>query len=245
MDIHAQARRVEENQVLLHVEISRQPTNHDQKLMSRNRLIYICLFLLWTSTNCKHISSQQDKKITIAIQPLGKVNQQMVSAISSAIESIYSVSIILRQEKPVYPRAFVQYKTPRFRADSILKFLKSDLPDGADYILGVTEKDISTTKYESFPYKIKQPESKYKDWGIFGLGMCPGNSSVVSSFRTRQCSKEQLHLRMQKIAVHELGHNFGLRHCPDKNCVMTDAVESIRTVDNAALSLCQRCYNKL
>jgi archaemetzincin len=205
----------------------------------------VLLLLSILVSGCKEIRSILDNEKQIAIQPLGKVDQSLINSIQSSLESVYNSRVVVLPEKPIYSGAFTHIKTPRYRADSILKFLKRDMPDSIDHILGITMKDISTTKYEIFPLKIKQPVSKYKDWGVFGLGMCPGKSCVVSTFRTRQCSTKRLHQRMQKIAVHEVGHNFGLRHCPNKNCVMTDAVESIRTVDNAPLKLCDNCLSKL
>jgi archaemetzincin len=92
---------------------------------------------------------------------------------------------------------------------------------------------------------IKKPESKYRDWGVFGLGSCPGKSCVVSTFRVKTTNKKLASERMQKIAIHEVGHNLGLKHCPDKSCVMTDAVERVATIDNALKQLCHQCERQL
>lgn len=48
-------------------------------------------------------------------------------------------------------------------------------------------------------------------------------------------------LRLRKVAVHEFGHNLGLPHCPNKNCVMTSAAEKLTTIDNEKLALCKNC----
>ena len=37
-------------------------------------------------------------------------------------------------------------KSPRYRADSILRILKREKPDSIDYLIGILNKDISTTK---------------------------------------------------------------------------------------------------
>ncbi|MBC8644737.1 hypothetical protein H9W95_13790 [Flavobacterium lindanitolerans] len=34
-------------------------------------------------------------------------------------------------------------------------------------------------------------------------------------------------------------------HCKNKKCVMTDAVESIATIDNESLSLCEDCRQEI
>lgn len=78
-----------------------------------------------------------------------------------------------------------------------------------------------------------------------GLAYCPGNSCVVSGFRLKHKNEEKHFGRFKKVVIHELGHNFGLPHCADKNCVMTDAVEKITTIDNAKPDLCNKCKQKL
>lgn len=209
------------------------------------KIKWIIVFLGMLSLSaCQRLNKNVATK-TIAIQPLGEIQTSLILNISNSLRDTYGQNIIVQQEIKMYPDAFINIKSPRYRADSILKFLKRDKPDSVDYILGVTAQDISTTKYEIFPIKIKQPESKYKDWGVFGLGQCPGNSCVISTFRIGKVTEQLKTVRMQKVAVHEVGHNFGLKHCKDKSCVMTDAVESIKTVDQAQLALCDKCKRKL
>ncbi len=145
----------------------------------------------------------------------------------------------------MYQEAFVNIKSPRYRADSLLDLLKRDMPPKADFIIVITALDISTTKYEKFPLVIQQPESKYRDWCVFGLGSCLGKSGVVSTFRVKTANNKQAFDRMQIIAIHEVGHNLGIKHCPDKSCVMTDAVESVSTADNVKRRLCNQSMGKL
>ena len=108
----------------------------------------------------------------------------------------------------------------------------------------MTSKDISTSKKDR-KGNILKPEYKYQDWGIMGLAYCPGNSCVISSFRLKHKNKTIYFDRLKKVSVHEFGHNLGLPHCPNKKCVMTDAVETVSTIDNANLDLCDECKIKL
>ncbi|WP_408611253.1 matrixin family metalloprotease [Flavobacterium odoriferum] len=68
---------------------------------------------------------------------------------------------------------------------------------------------------------------------------------MVSTFRIQHPNSKTHFTRFKKVAVHEFGHNLGLPHCPDKTCVMTDAVESVKTIDNAKLKLCGKCKAQL
>jgi len=126
----------------------------------------------------------------------------------------------------------------------MINFQKKNKSDSLDFVLGLTSKDISVTKKDKWG-KIKTPTYKYADWGIMGLAYCPGTSCIVSTFRIQHSNPKTHFTRFKKVAVHEFGHNLGLPHCPDKTCVMTDAVESVKTIDNAKLALCNDCKNLL
>jgi archaemetzincin len=125
----------------------------------------------------------------------------------------------------------------------LLKLLEQTKPDTVTYILGLTKKDISTTKRDQ-QGNIKEPQEKYRDWGIFGLGYMPGASCVASTFRL-STPQNKLTDRLQKVCIHELGHNLGLDHCENKHCVMTDAAESIKTIDQVNVDLCMVCKDKI
>jgi archaemetzincin len=95
----------------------------------------------------------------------------------------------------------------RYRADSLIQY-QGKLMGADTVVLGMTSKDISTTKND------------IKDWGVMGLGFCPGNACVVSSFRLLPKDRQA---QFYKVAIHELGHTQGLSHCPTVSCFMRDA----------------------
>ena len=61
---------------------------------------------------------------------------------------------------------------------------------------------------------------------LFGEAQLNGKLSIVSTFRlyeefyTGRTNEKLLFERVIKEVIHELGHNFGLIHCEDWNCVM-------------------------
>ncbi|NJM79535.1 MAG: matrixin family metalloprotease [Flavobacterium sp.] len=156
----------------------------------------------------------------------------------------YKVKTVILPEVELPKSAFIQVKSARFRADSIIRIQNRIEFDTIDYILGLTQRDISTTKKDK-DGNTKTPKYKYEDWGIMGLAYCPGKSCIVSSFRLQHKNSAIYLDRLKKVTVHEFGHNLGLPHCPNKKCVMTDAVESIATIDHATLALCEVCQSKI
>jgi archaemetzincin len=45
--------------------------------------------------------------------------------------------------------------------------------------------------------------------------------------------------------MHEAGHNLGLRHCKNTDCVMQDAAEKISTIDRVERALCEQCKKQI
>ena len=81
---------------------------------------------------------------------------------------------------------------------------------------------------------------------VFGQAQLGGRAAIVSIHRLRQ---EYYHLprnddllkeRVQKEVLHELGHTFGLTHCPDTMCVMHFS-NSVREIDHKVLGYCSAC----
>jgi len=131
------------------------------------------------------------------------------------------------------------YYSPRkrYRADTLLDFL-AELPPVKQpntRVLGLTEVDISTTN------------GPHKDWGIFGYGQVPGVAAVISSYRLKRKAKNRAHVsrRVSITALHEVGHTFGLDHCPEQECFMQDAEGSIANTDSATGTLASGCRAKL
>ncbi|HEY5746802.1 MAG TPA: matrixin family metalloprotease [Chryseolinea sp.] len=180
---------------------------------------------------------------TVGIQPYKPLNRSQADTIAAVIANVYGFKVHVLKALPIPAQAFVNEKSPRYRADKILKIQDEQRPDSLDYILGITSYDISTTKRDD-EGNIKKPVTKYSDWGVFGLGYRPGQSCVVSTFRIKGEDKKFME-RLRKICIHEIGHNLGLDHCKTNGCVMADAAETIATVDRVKAELCATCRRRL
>ncbi len=83
---------------------------------------------------------------------------------------------------------------------------------------------------------------------VFGEAQLSGRVAVVSTARLGDTplvpgEAARIALRLQKEAVHELGHTFGLLHCRDVRCAMARS-PSLRHVDAKAPALCRDCREK-
>lgn len=197
------------------------------------------LVLLFTA----FLSSCIKRERLVFLQPYDNYPIEYTDSVSKAVTHTFGFKTITLSPQPHTKKNFVQIKSPRYRADSIIRDLKRNLPDSVDAILGLTNKDISTTKRKRNGM-IKEPVSKYKDWGVFGLGYRPGKSCVVSTYRFETNNRKLFFSRLKKVSLHEIGHNLGLKHCPN-HCLMKDAAETIKTIDSVPLALCKDCKKKI
>jgi archaemetzincin len=85
---------------------------------------------------------------------------------------------------------------------------------------------------------------------VFGEAQLGGRLGIVSIARLRQefyglpPNPDLTYRRLLKEINHELGHTFGLIHCPNRECVMYLA-NTIRDVDLKGEVFCGRCKGLL
>jgi archaemetzincin len=178
--------------------------------------------------------------LVILVQPLGELPAVQLDSVRSALMEVHHARVFIAAPRDLPASAFTAVRSPRYRADTLIAWLREMKPDSVDLIIGITAQDISITKYGA-DGTIKEPKGKYSDFGVFGLGYIGGPSCVVSTFRLGDGHSPAFYDRLMKITVHEVGHNRRLPHCPDPRCVMRDAVERMSSIDAAGRTLCARC----
>jgi len=170
----------------------------------------------------------------LILQPLGPTMPAAdVEFVKSSLLAFYDFELTIATPVPLPQKAFYPPRQ-RYRAEKLLTFLQTIIPEGAERIIGLTSVDISTTK------------GSVSDWGIMGLATIEGRVSVLSSFRCRRKvqNANQATVRLGKVAVHEVGHSLGLDHCRTHGCIMHDGEGSALTVDTE-YDLCERCRSRL
>jgi archaemetzincin len=115
--------------------------------------------------------------------------------------------------------AMLDFGRRQYHSTAILRAMTALAPDPRIRLIGVTELDLFV------------PVLTF----VFGEAQLGGNCGLVSLHRLReeyyglQPDPAKLAERLLKEALHELGHTFGLRHCPNWQCAMasTHAVERL------------------
>lgn len=182
--------------------------------------------------------SAEDPQIRakVILIPLRSFPDDLLDAVEEALRSELDVEVERHATVELPDEAWYAPRK-RYRAEKLLDFLET-YEQGPDVkILGLTEVDISTSS------------DPYPDWGIFGLGRMPGSAAVVSSYRLKRKPRDREHVRFRvsTVAVHEVGHTFGLPHCDEKSveCVMLDAEGGIENTDSSTGTFGPKCRELL
>ena len=170
--------------------------------------------------------------LKIAVLYFSAIDENLKAVLVQQIIATYPCTVIEIKGIAALPSSAYYNPRNRYWAPVVLNYLSSY--SGYDKIIGITTKDISATKNNVY------------DWGVMGLGSCPGKACVISYFRLKTPYKPLFKERFIKVALHEIGHTMGLPHCTFSNtCFMESAEGSIKTVDRETKSLCTNCSKLL
>lgn len=150
----------------------------------------------------------QDAAGYIGLARFGPVDTEVVRYLTNGLAGIFGLPVrAVGQELPL-----VGWNAERqqYFGEALLEDLHRVAPQDALRVLALTEEDIFA------------PQMNF----IFGEAEVGGRAALVSLYRLRpeaygQAPDRDLFLRRALVeCVHELGHTFGLRHCPIASCVM-------------------------
>ena len=181
---------------------------------------------------------------TIAIQPLGNIsNEEPILKLKNDIEIFYNKKVVILPSIPLSSNYIDVNKGIRYDAERIIRELSSQKSEVYGRVIGYTEEDIFM--YRSVTKKSEFETMELLDaWGIFGLGNKPGKACVVSTYRLQDKSESLMYKRLEIVALHELGHTFGLNHCDEKGCIMKGNYLNVNEIEESTGAFCSKCNAK-
>jgi archaemetzincin len=153
----------------------------------------------------------------------------MLRKLRDHLHDCLSLPVRVTGNMPV-PEGSYERNRNQYNSTRILGEILRQAPTDAIKIVGIIDKDLCI------------PILTF----VFGEAQLGGVASIVSIARLRQefhgLSPDDgiLFERLVKEALHELGHNFGLIHCSDRECVMYLS-NTVRDVDRKKNTYCGSC----
>jgi len=165
----------------------------------------------------------------LAVAPVGFAPAEVLSAMEAALDAAFALPVG-RVEAIDEPAPAFSPQREQWSSTAFLEALLPRVPEAATRLLGVTERDLFV------------PVLSF----VYGQAQLGGKVAVVSLARLRPefhglpGSPEVLARRAAAEAVHEVGHTFGLVHCPDRRCPMSLSID-LPDLDGKTATPCPAC----
>lgn len=208
-------------------------------------LIGVAIFMMsWFLLACNSKESSK-QSVTPAKKEVKKVTQKLAAPTSISIYRYgdFSVStakrlenrlrdyfpnVVLKNQVLTLPSKHYNKERNRYRGTGLFEELGKHRNN--DAVIGLTN------------YVIFMANELSPTYGIMGVSPVGTYKCVVSS-KIPSCNKEQTEDNFVKLSLHELGHAFGLNHCPDQHCYMVDAEHKMKFPQTTGF--CESCKSKL
>ena len=183
----------------------------------------------------KDLVKEQTRKIvnkqavpkTISIYRYGGFSLSTAQRLKEQLKSYFPV-VILKESTLALPTKYYNKERNRYLGTGLFEELSKHRNGNA--VIGLTD------------YVIFKPNEISQTYGIMGVSPVGTYKCVVSS-KIPSSGKDQRVDNFVKLAIHELGHAFGLSHCPDQHCYMVDAEHKMKFPQT--IGFCQSCKTKL
>jgi archaemetzincin len=161
--------------------------------------------------------------------PVGRVDRALLEPLAAGLTQRLRVACSIHPDSLEAEFAFNPLRR-QYHSTEILKKILQRPRSETWKVLGVTEMDLYI------------PVLTF----VFGEAQLADGGAVVSTHRLRQefygmpTDPELVRERLLKESLHELGHTYGLRHCPDYTCVMS-ASNGVERIDLKRAEFCSTC----
>lgn len=165
---------------------------------------------------------------SILISPVGELSAELMEALAAEIKRVFGFATESGTVLEDLSFALDQNRQ-QYHSTLILDRLAANIPAYCIRILAIAQVDLF------IPILTH----------VYGEAQLGGAACIVSTFRLNE-SRSAINIsakyveRIVKEAIHELGHTFNLRHCPEHTCIM-HYCRNEEDVDRKSDELCRYC----
>ena len=167
----------------------------------------------------------------ILLIPVGEVEEATLEALRQPLTEVFGQKTRIGNRLQLPRESWNQHRG-QYLATILLTLIPA--PGTNDRTLGVVGVDIFATGLNF----------------VFGEADITGRRALISLRRLRQefyglpRDENLFRERALKEVVHELGHTYGLGHCPNRSCVMHFS-NSLPDTDLKGWNFCSKCQEKI
>ena len=171
--------------------------------------------------------------VSLLIAPFSLKDTALISSVTDGLKQVFEGKVAIG-DKPVDFKDTRDFERNQYNSTALIRKLLKLYPANNCKVLGITSLDLFI------------PILTF----VFGEAQLDGPVAVVSSWRLRPefyglpPDDSLVRERMLKEAVHELGHTFGLVHCPNYECVMHSST-CVEEIDLKKFTFCPVCKKNL
>jgi len=172
-----------------------------------------------------------DKNITLIA--IGPVPPALLSWLAERLAKAVGQKVVIGEEVAL-PASGYNARRHQYHGDALLAMLRTLRYPETGQVVGLTEADCYA------------PGLNF----VFGQAQVSGREAFVALPRLQQSfyglpdEPVLFRERVLKEVIHELGHSWGLAHCPNVYCVMHFS-NTLRDTDVKEATFCPRCRDRL